>query len=67
MIVEAKNLKDGTVVNKYETHLECGNCGMNVDAEEYASGTCSDCGEPWNEKRHVGIHVTSIPMQGESS
>jgi hypothetical protein len=40
---------------------------MNVDAEEYASGTCSDCGEPWNEKRHMIIHVTSIPMSGQSS
>lgn len=67
MIVEAKTLKDGTVANKYETHLECDNCGMNVDAEEYASGTCSDCGEPWNEKRHMSIHVTSIPMSGQSS
>jgi hypothetical protein len=40
---------------------------MPVDAEEYNSGKCSDCGEPWEEKRHVGIHVTSIPMQGKSS
>ena len=67
MLVQAKKLQDGTVVNTYETHLECAHCGMEVDAEEYASGTCSDCGEPWNEKRHVGIHVTSIPMAGETS
>lgn len=67
MLVEAKTLEDGTVVNKYETHLECAHCGMEVDAEEYASGTCSDCGEPWNEKRHVAIHVTSIPLSGETS
>jgi len=67
MIVDAKQLKDGTVINKYETHLECSNCGMEVDAEEYASGTCSDCGEAWNEKRHIAIHVTSIPLSGETS
>jgi Zn finger protein HypA/HybF involved in hydrogenase expression len=67
MIIEAKKLNDGTVINKYEVHLECAHCSMPVDAEEYNSGKCSDCGEPWEEKRHVGIHVTSIPMQGKSS
>ena len=67
MLVDAKKLEDGTVVNKYETYLECANCSMEVDAEEYNSGTCSDCGESWNEKRHVAIHVTSIPMAGETS
>ena len=67
MIVNAKQLKDGTVINKYETHLECSNCGMTVDAEEYNSGTCNDCGESWNEKRHVAIHVTSVPLSGKTS
>jgi len=67
MIVEAKKLADGRITNKYETHLECTNCSMEVDAEEYNSGTCSDCGEPWNEKKHMAVHVTSLPMGGQTS
>ena len=64
MIVEAKKLNDGTIVNKYEVHLECAECGMNVDAEEYKSGTCSDCGAAWNGKQHTKVHVTSVPASG---
>ena len=41
MIIEAKKLDDGIIQCKYEVHLECSNCGMSVDAEEYKSGTCS--------------------------
>lgn len=65
--VDAKQKKDGQIECTYEVGLECSNCGMIVDAEEYNSGTCSDCGEAWNEKRHTAIYVTSIPMQGQSS
>jgi len=65
--VNAIKKDDGQIECTYEVGLECTNCGMTVDAEEYNSGTCSDCGEPWNEKRHTAIHVTSIPMQGQSS
>ncbi len=67
MIVYAKTLRDGTIVNKYETHLECAHCGMVVDAEEYKSGTCSDCGAAWNGKQHTKVHVTSVPASGQSS
>ena len=55
MIIEAKKLKNGTLINKYEVRLECVHCGMEVDAEEYKSGTCSDCGKEWAEKKHVGV------------
>lgn len=65
--VLAKHKEDGQVECTYEVGLECSHCGMTVDAEEYNSGTCSDCGEPWDENRHTAIHVTSIPMQGQSS
>lgn len=64
MIVEAKEI-DGVITCKYEVSLECGNCGAEVDAEEYTSGTCSDCGAPWDEKKHIGIHVTSTPASGQ--
>lgn len=65
MIIDAKKI-DGVVDVTHEVNLECANCGMEVDAVEYTSGTCSDCGEPWDEKRHVAIHVTSIPMSGQT-
>jgi hypothetical protein len=66
MIIEAKKI-NGIIIPKHEIHLECGHCGMEVDAVEYVSKTCNDCGQPWNEKRHVGIYVTSVPAQGATS
>ena len=65
--IDAKHKEDGQIECTYEVELECSHCGMTVDAEEYESGTCNDCGEDWEEKRHTAIHVTSIPMQGQSS
>ena len=65
MIVDAKEI-NGIITNKYETYLECSNCGMEVDAEEYKSGTCSDCGAAWDGKKHMTIHVTSVPAEGKS-
>lgn len=65
--IDATKKADGTVECAYEVELECSNCGMKVDAEEYSSGTCSDCGEAWDEKRHTKVHATSIPMEGQSS
>ena len=67
MLVEAKKLINGIISNRYETHLECANCGMKVDAEEYNTGTCSDCGAAWNGKKYMKVHVTSVPASGESS
>ena len=67
VIVEAKTLKDGTIINKYETYLECVHCEMRVDAEEYKSGICSDCGAAWNPKQHTKVHVTSVPASGQTS
>jgi|TARA_R110000803_G_C11744753_1_gene291583 hypothetical protein len=66
MIIQAKKLDDGTIQCKYEVNLECVHCGMGVDAEEYESGTCSNCGATWNQKQHTKIHVTSVPLAGES-
>jgi rRNA maturation endonuclease Nob1 len=65
MIIESKMI-NGEVQPKYETHLECANCGMQVDAVEYQNGTCTDCGSPWQEKRHLAVHVTSVPLQGKT-
>ena len=66
MRIEAKELDDGIVVCTHEVMLECANCGMPVDAIEYQDKVCSDCGQPWEEKRHVAIHVTSIPIFGKT-
>tara|TARA_R110000803_G_scaffold205321_1_gene271906 strand:- start:723 stop:923 length:201 start_codon:yes stop_codon:yes gene_type:complete len=66
MIIEAKVI-NGIIIPKHEINLECGHCGMKVDAEEYKSGTCSDCGKPWKEKKHTAIHVTSVPAKGATS
>ena len=66
MIIEAKKLDDGTIQCKYEVNLECVHCGMGVDAEEYESGTCSNCGATSNQKKHTKIHVTSVPLAGKS-
>lgn len=65
MIIQAKEV-DGVIIPAHEVHLECANCGMEVDDVEYTSGECADCGLPWDEKRHVAIHVTSVPASGES-
>ena len=67
MIVNAKKTKNGAIINKYRTHLECAECGMKVDAEEYKSGTCSDCGAAWNGKQHTAVYVTSVPASGQTS
>ena len=67
MLIESKTEKNGIIVNKYELHLECAECGMEVDAEEYKSGTCSDCGAAWNGKQHTKVHVTSVPASGKTS
>lgn len=65
MIIQAKKV-NGIIDCKYETHLECANCGMEVDNNEYDSGTCNDCGAPWDEIRHIAIHVTSVPATGQT-
>jgi rRNA maturation endonuclease Nob1 len=62
--IEAKQIGD-VIEPKYEVKLECAHCGMPVDDVEYANETCSDCGKPWEEKRHTAIHVTSVPLSGD--
>jgi protein-arginine kinase activator protein McsA len=65
MIIEAKKT-EGKLEPKHEISLQCKNCGMEVDDVEYTAGTCSDCGEPWDEIRHLAIYVTSVPMSGKT-
>lgn len=65
MKIEAQE-NNGVIEAAYEVNIQCASCGMEVDAVEYKAGTCSDCGEPWDEVRHTAIHVTSVPMSGQS-
>jgi len=65
MIIEAQTI-NGVIVPKHEITLECANCGSEVDAVEYAQNTCNDCGNPWDEKRHISIYATSIPLSGST-
>jgi len=65
MIIEAVE-NNGIVECKYEAHLECASCGAVVDALEFKAEVCNDCGNSWTEKRHTAVHVTSIPMSGQT-
>jgi len=63
-----KVLEDGTIVpviqpEVYE-RIYCKNCENEVDSEEQATGTCSDCGKPWNEQfaRDIKVNVIDFSM-----
>ena len=67
-IIGENTLEDGSVVavvqpEVYE-RIYCKNCGNEVDSEEQATGTCSDCGKPWNEyfARDIKINVIDFSM-----
>lgn len=49
---------------KYEVEVLCSHCQDPVSAEEEASGTCTNCGEPWAPLQNVSIWVTSLPEAG---
>lgn len=44
--------------------IYCKNCENEVDSEEQAIGTCSDCGQDWSVHKAKDIHVkvVQIPM-----
>ena len=44
--------------------IYCKNCENEVDSEEQATGTCSDCGQDWSVHKAKDIHVkvVQIPM-----
>ena len=49
--------------------IYCKNCGNEVDSEEQATGTCSNCGESWAVHKATDIHVkvVQLPLGGGSS
>ena len=63
-----KVLKDGSTIpilqpEVYE-RIYCKNCENEVDSKEQATGTCSDCGKPWNEQfaRDIQVNVVDFSM-----
>ena len=42
--------------------IYCKNCGNEVDSEEQAIGTCSECGQPWSLYKAIDTHIKIIEM-----
>lgn len=56
-----KTLPDGAVEPAHTVEQVCAACGYDLDAEELAADTCSDCGAALNLKQNVAIQVTTLP------
>lgn len=53
---------------KHEIEIVCANCGYDLDENELAADTCSDCGQSLNLRQNTKIYATSIPAaSGEAS
>ena len=42
--------------------IYCKNCENEVDSEEQAIGTCSNCDQPWSDTKAVDIKVKILEM-----
>ena len=44
--------------------IYCKNCGNEVDSEEQATGTCSNCGQPWSvhKAKDIQLRVIQLPI-----
>ena len=42
--------------------IYCTNCKNEVDSEEQAIGTCSECDQPWSATKAVDIKVNILEM-----
>ena len=44
--------------------IYCKNCDNEVDSEEQATGTCSNCGQSWSvhKAKDIQVKVIQIPM-----
>lgn len=57
---EAQQL--GEVVDpRHEVEIVCAYCGYDLDENELAADTCSDCGHPLNLRQSTKIYATSVP------
>ena len=55
---------DGITVCKHEIEIVCSNCADPVSEHEEATGTCTNCNEPWQPKQSIAIWATSVPEAG---
>jgi|TARA_R100001510_G_C7656204_1_gene215995 Zn finger protein HypA/HybF involved in hydrogenase expression len=64
---------DGRVVTIMEPEIYqriyCKNCNNEVDSEEQATGTCSDCGQSWSDTKatDITVKVLELPPMGSDS
>mgnify|MGYP001362605523 CR=1 FL=1 len=42
--------------------IYCKNCDYEVDSEEQAIGTCSECNQPWSANKAIDIKVNILEM-----
>lgn len=57
--------RDGeTKVCRYEIEILCSNCNDPVSEHEEATGTCTNCGEPWQPRQSTSVWATSVPQAG---
>ena len=42
--------------------IYCKNCDNEVDSEEQAIGTCSECNQPWSANKAIDIKVNILEM-----
>ena len=44
--------------------IYCKNCNNEVDSEEEATGTCSDCGQDWtvHKAKDIQVKVVQLPL-----
>ena len=42
--------------------IYCKNCDYEVNSEEQAIGTCSECGQPWSVHKAIDTHIKIIEM-----
>jgi Zn finger protein HypA/HybF involved in hydrogenase expression len=61
--IEARKAEFG-VEPKHEIEVLCSHCKDPVSALEEASGTCTNCNQPWQEIKSVSIWVTTLPAAG---
>ena len=76
-VQEAKTLGTQTVNGKEIPMIQpevykriyCKNCENEVDSEEQATGTCSQCGQSWstNKATDIQIKIIEMPLMGSGS
>jgi uncharacterized CHY-type Zn-finger protein len=57
----ARELEGGVVEAAHEVEVLCSICSDPVSREEVTTGTCTNCGQPWEPKQSVKIWATSVP------